>query len=141
MLPRPLPELLETVNAAVWGEIDKECPDGRNDRKPMISSLRRNLQREHMQRLLDLVLQTSDDTAAYKPISNLARMELRTLANRITTSLGKCGDKMDAYTKAHLSESKDRIERALEAGYTYNRAQPATRTILMIGKEGEASQP
>ncbi len=136
-----LPELLETVNAAVWGEIDKECPDGRNDRKPMISSLRRNLQREHMQRLLDLVLQTSDDTAAYKPISNLARMELRTLANRITTSLGKCGDKMDAYTKAHLSESKDRIERALEAGYTYNRAQPATRTIFMIGKEGEASQP
>ena len=68
-----LPELLETVNEAVWTELDKECPDDRNDRKPMISSLRRNLQREHMQRLLDLILETSDDTAAYKPISNLAR--------------------------------------------------------------------
>jgi hypothetical protein len=136
-----LPELLATVNAAVWGEIDKECPDDRNDRKPMISSLRRNLQREHMQRLLDLVLQTSDDTAAYKPISNLARMELRTLADRITASLGKCGDKMDAYTKAHLAESKQRIERALEAGYTYNRAQAPARTIFMIGKDADASQP
>ena len=86
-------------------------------------------------------MKTSDDTAAYKPISNLARMELRTLADRITASLGKCGDKMDAYTKAHLVESKERIERALEAGYTYNRAQPPQRTIFMLGKEAEAIQP
>ncbi len=66
-----LPELLGAVNAAVWSELNNDCPEGRNDRKPMISSLRRNLQREHMQRLLDLILEDSDSTAAYKPISNL----------------------------------------------------------------------
>ncbi len=135
-----LPELLETINKAVWTELDEECPEGRNDRKPMISSLRRNLQREHMQRLLDLILETSDDTAAYKPISNLARMELRTLSERIATRLAKCGEKMDAYTRAHLSETQDRIERALEAGYTYNTAPANMPVMMMFGKETESDE-
>ena len=136
-----LPELLKTIDEAVWSEIDEECPEGRNDRKPMISSLRRNLQREHMQRLLDLVLQTSEDTAAYKPISNLARMQLRKLVKRIDASIEKCSDKMDAYTKAHLSEIKERIQKALEAGYTYNSPQQMQLpSFFILGQEEEASQ-
>ena len=119
-----LPELLKTINSAVWSEIDKDCPDGRNDRKPMISSLRRNL-----------VLQ-NEDRAASKPISNLARMELRSLSNRINASIKKCGKKMDPYSLAHLTETKDRIERALEAGYTYNAAAPAPAGgFFFLGKE------
>ncbi len=108
----------------------------------MITSLRRNLQREHMQRLLDLILESSDDTAAYKPISNLARMELRTLSGRITATLEKCGKKMDAYTIAHLMEIKERIDRALEAGYTYNTATvPLPTMMLMFGKQpGDSEQ-
>ncbi|NND98745.1 MAG: hypothetical protein HKN47_15600, partial [Pirellulaceae bacterium] len=135
-----LPELLDTINKAVWNELDKDCPEGRNDRKPMISSLRRNLQREHMQRLVDLVLETSDDTAAYKPISNLARMELRTLASRIEASIDKCGKKMDAYSLAHLTEIKERISRALDAGYTYNAAKPQMPTMFLLGKEPSAGE-
>lgn len=136
-----LPELLGAINIAVWSELDRDCPEGRNDRKPMISSLRRNLQREHMQRLLDLILETSDTTAAYKPISNLARMELRTLSNRIDTSIQKCGEKMDAYSMAHLTETKERIDRALEAGYTYNGNKPNQPIMMMtLGKEGDQDQ-
>ena len=91
-----------------------------------------------MQRLLDLVLESSDDTAAYKPISNLARRELRTLSGRIKTMLDECGGSMDAYTNAHLTETKERIDRALEAGYTYNTGsgqQPMM--MLLLGKEGQ----
>ncbi|WP_145174722.1 zinc-dependent metalloprotease [Rubripirellula lacrimiformis] len=131
-----LPELLDSVSTAVWSELKEECPEGRNDRKPMISSLRRNLQREHMQRLLDLLLESSDDTAAYKPISTLARMQLRQISADIESSIKTCGGKMDAYTMAHLSEIKERIDRALEAGYTYNAGgsqQPAM--MFMLGKE------
>ncbi len=135
-----LPELLRTINAAVWSELDVECPDDRNDRQPMISSLRRNLQREHMQRLVDLILETSDDTAAYKPISNLARMELRGLVRRIDDRLAKCGAKMDAYSKAHLTESKERIERALSAEYTYNSAQAPVPTMMLIMGEQESEE-
>lgn len=137
-----LPELLASINKAVWSELDQDCPADRNDRRPMISSLRRNLQREHMQRLLDLILETSDDTAAYKPISNLARMDLRNLAGRIEASIEKCGEKMDAYTKAHLVETVERIERALEAGYTYNGGAAGRPTMLMMfGKDGQPLEP
>ncbi|MEM9645411.1 MAG: zinc-dependent metalloprotease [Planctomycetota bacterium] len=137
-----LPELLTTINSAVWTELEGDCPEGRNDRKPMISSLRRNLQREHMQRLIDLILEDSDDIAALKPISNLARMELRTLSGKIKLSLNRCAGKMDAYTVAHLTESKERIDRALEAGYTYNgggQAQVPT-ILMMLGKEPQTDQ-
>ncbi|MEM8667359.1 MAG: zinc-dependent metalloprotease [Planctomycetota bacterium] len=127
-----LPELLSEVNKAVWTELGEDCPPNRNDRKPMISSLRRNLQREHMQRLLDLVLESSDSTAAYKPISNLARAELRTLSSRIAAALDRCGKKMDAYTNAHLTETKERIDRALEAGYTYSASSAGISPLLML---------
>nr|WP_242631871.1 zinc-dependent metalloprotease [Rubripirellula amarantea] len=136
-----LPELLNTLNDAVWSELDADCPADRNDRKPMISSLRRNLQREHMQRLIDLILETSDRSAAAKPISNLARMQLRSLTKRIEGSIAKCGPKMDSYTIAHLTESQERIERALEAGYTYNggnKQQPIL--MMMLGKEHGKSE-
>ncbi len=132
-----LPELLETISKATWEELDMECPDGRNDRQPMISSLRRNLQREHLQRLMDLVLEQSDDTAAYKPISNLARQQLHTLAARIEKSVNRCGEKMDAYTSAHLAESKERIERALNASYTYNAGSQQVPMMILFGEQPE----
>ena len=49
-----LPELLGTVSTAVWTEIDKPAAGPFTDRKPMITSLRRALQREHLERLVDL---------------------------------------------------------------------------------------
>ncbi len=131
-----LPELLDTISTAVWTELSAPCPDARNDRQPMISSLRRNLQREHLQRLLDLVLEDSDDTAAHKPIGNLARMQLRSLKSRIEASLATCANKMDAYTVAHLTESQERIARALEASYSFNgKAQQQPTMMIMLGKE------
>ena len=114
-----LPELLGSVTSEVWTELDGDCPDDSSARKPMISSLRRNLQREHMQRLVDLILEDANDTAAFNAISNLARMELRSLASKVAGTLERCGEKMDPYSKAHLAETVQRVERALEAGYTY----------------------
>ncbi|TWT56365.1 zinc-dependent metalloprotease [Allorhodopirellula solitaria] len=127
-----LPELLSSITSSVWTELDQPCPEGRNDRKPMISSLRRNLQREHLQRLVDLILEDSPSTAAYSPITNLARMELRALAASMESTLKKCEGKMDAYTLAHLTESKERITRALEAGYTYGGNQQGAGLLMML---------
>ena len=131
-----LPELLETVGDAVWTELEKECPDNRNDRKPMISSLRRNLQREHLQRLVDLVLEETTTTAAYRPISNLARMQLKDTREAIVASLTKCGKKMDAYTRSHLREAEERIKRVLAAEYTYGgKPQPSFGNFFILGEE------
>jgi hypothetical protein len=42
---------------------------------------------------------------------------------------------MDAYTMAHLSETKERIDRALDAGYTYNAAATSAPVLMMLGRE------
>lgn len=129
-----LPELLSKVTTRAWTELENECPEGRNDRKPMISSLRRNLQREHLERLMDLVLESNDTTAAYKPISNLAGMQLRELKGKIEASIEKCGEKMDAYTKAHLVNSKEQIERTLTAQYSIGGAAVQQPMMMMFGQ-------
>jgi hypothetical protein len=115
-----LPELLETVNVSIWRELT-EVPDRAfTPRMPMITSLRRNLQREHLERLIDLTLPGSGFTAAYKPISNLAVVELRSIQKKIEQALEKVGPKADTYTRAHLAEAQARIAKALDAQVIYN---------------------
>ncbi len=133
-----LPELFNSISNAVWTEVHEECPENRNDRQPMISSLRRNLQREHIQRLIDLVLNDHGGTAAYKPIGTLARMELRNLKGEIEKSLETCGEKMDVYSSAHLSESLERISKVLEAGYMFGGGRQqsgGSQIIILSGQE------
>ncbi len=114
-----LPELLDTVSGAIWSELDS-APDKRyTPRDPMVSSLRRNLQREHMERLIDLSLGDGAG-AAGRPIANLSTMKLREIQAKIGKMVEKSGSKLDAYTLAHLTESKMRIDKALEAQYIYN---------------------
>jgi len=136
-----LPELLATINEAVWTELKEGCKEKCSVRQPMISSLRRNLQREHLERLVDLVVKSSDDTAAYKPISNLARMELQTLKSKLNAAIKEHGDMMDAYSKAHLNELEQRIASALTASYTYNGGSSQQSPILLMlnGQEEDRS--
>lgn len=50
-----LPEVLETIRAGIFEEVDKwQDRPPFTSRKPFISSLRRNLQREYVDRLVDL---------------------------------------------------------------------------------------
>lgn len=112
-----LPELLSTLTDSIWTELDGNDGGKGSARKPAISSLRRNLQREHMERLIDLTLPGSGFTAAYKPISTLARVELQ----KIHTKIGKAGEK-DPYTTAHLAATGEQIKKALDADYVFNQS-------------------
>jgi hypothetical protein len=115
-----LPELLDTISGAVWTELDN-VPDKRfSAREPMVSSLRRNLQREHMERLIDLLLDTQSMNAASKPIAQLAAAKLREINARIESVQKKANSNLDPYTSAHLAETHIRITKALEAQYLYN---------------------
>jgi hypothetical protein len=133
-----LPELLDKVSDAAWTEIHSECPDNCSNRKPMISSLRRNLQQEHVQRLIDLILEKNDRTAAFKPISDLARMHLVDLNRAIKSRLKSCQKKMDAYSRAHLEEAMTRIDSALKASYTYGSPQASGGQVIMLMGETPA---
>ncbi|MBI3462576.1 MAG: zinc-dependent metalloprotease [Planctomycetes bacterium] len=116
-----LPELLDALSAAIWSELDKKAESPSTARKPLISSLRRNLQREHLERLIDLSMPGAGDGAAYKPISNLATMKLRQLTGKINQAItGGAESMIDPYSLAHLTEAKLRIDKALDAQFIYN---------------------
>ncbi|MBL6845264.1 MAG: zinc-dependent metalloprotease, partial [Verrucomicrobiae bacterium] len=115
-----LPEILGEIRDAIWSELE-DFEDGKfTARRPMISSLRRNLQREHLERLIDLSMGDSYSSASYKPISNLATSQLRKLRDKIDGSLKDSDLNPDPYSAAHLSEASVRIEKALDADYIYN---------------------
>lgn len=135
-----LPELLDTVSAAVWTELDS-VPDKRfSAREPLVSSLRRNLQREHMERLIDLTLQKSFN-AAHKPIAQLAAARLRDIHGRIESVISKANSNLDPYTSAHLVEAKTRIGKALEAQYLANPPTVSLPPGLFPFLQAPAAQP
>ena len=115
-----LPEILGDIRSAVWSELENAKEGAFTARKPMISSLRRNLQREHLERLIDLSMGGGFSSASQKPISNLATSHLRDLKKQVDQVLEDEGVTPDPYSQSHLSEASIRIEKALDADYIYN---------------------
>lgn len=115
-----LPELLDTVSNEIWSELDQKPEKKYTDREPMISSLRRNLQREHLELLIDLSRSDYMGTAAYKPIATLVVEKLHEIKeNKIDPVLEESDENLDPYTKAHLKDASIQIKKALEAHYVY----------------------
>ncbi len=127
-----LPEILDTVSGEVWNELEQVPENAHTARMPAISSLRRNLQREHINRLVDLSLPGAGTSSAYKPISNLARLQLRQIQEKAAAFIEQAGDKLDPYSKAHLSDLETQINKALDAEYIYNADK--------IGRESNGSR-
>jgi hypothetical protein len=112
-----LNELLKTITQAVWKELDQPLTGEYSDRKNAISSLRRNLQTEHLQRLFDLASENKG-AAAMKPISNLASMTLLNLQEKLATASTQ--ENLDAYSKAHLLDALDRVKKFNDSTYVMN---------------------
>lgn len=131
-------ELMETVTGSVWSELE-DGADGRyTTRKPMISSLRRNLQREHLDRLIDMSMDNGGFNSASMAVKTLASMHLRQLGESITEAID-AGGRLDAYTMAHLQECGVRIEKALDADYIYNSEDMAGGggMTVIFGQQGQ----
>jgi hypothetical protein len=114
-----LPEVINSVTDSIFTELDGNVSGPFTGRKPMISSLRRNLQREMLGRLIDLTLPGGGGGSSGRAIATLSVFKLRQLNDKITTRL-KDASKLDPYTLAHLSEAQVRITKALDAQYIYN---------------------
>lgn len=115
-----LAELLDTVDKAIWVELQVKPDVTYTARKPLISSLRRNLQEEHLDRLVDLALPSSGGPTAQKTISNLAMMQIRDLKDRIAAALGSDPKRLDPYSRSHLEDSVAKITKLLESQMIYN---------------------
>lgn len=114
-----LPELLDAVAKEIWSELDAEAGKDYTARKPMISSLRRNLQDEHVELLIDLSKSSYGSTAAYNTISNLVTAKLREIQGKVDSAIKAHGQKLDPYTAAHLANARTQIQKALDAHYVY----------------------
>lgn len=112
-------EIMDTIFAGVWEELDKSPSKSYTNRESMISSLRRNLQRQHIERLVNLSNPSPAFGASGKPVSTLAVLQLRELDAKLGKSL-EAKNRLDRYTLAHLADSQQRVKQALEAQYIAN---------------------
>jgi len=105
-------ELVTTVTNNAWSECNPTNGSSRSDIK--ISSFRRNLQREHAERLIQLMLLDGMSSPSLRTIATLATAEL----NRVDTMCERALDRNpDTYTTAHLNDIRTRIARSLDAAY------------------------
>lgn len=98
-----IPELMETLSAAVWSELGTGVS---------VPAMRRDLQRAHLDRMVALVTEAPAGMPA--DARAVARMTLEQLVLGLDLALGSSA--LDAYTRAHFNESRVRAERALAAG-------------------------
>ncbi|MTJ11144.1 zinc-dependent metalloprotease [Anabaena sp. UHCC 0187] len=96
-----LPELFDTLQTGIWSEVLQ--PKG----KVQISSLRRGLQREYLEILMGMVLRKE---AAPEDARTLAWYKLKQLNSKLRRV-----NSQDEYTQAFLLETRDRIEKTLNA--------------------------
>ena len=112
-------EVVSTVGDSIWTELGTAPARRYSASEPFISSLRRNLQAEHVDRLIGLSQRGSMTGAAARPLNAICRAELRDLKGTIDGALSRGGANLDPYTLTHLSDLSIRIERALEAQQVY----------------------
>lgn len=135
-----LNELMQTINKSIWSELDK-LPEGKfTEREPAISSLRRNLQTEYLERLFDLATETKSSTAAMKPIANLAAMTLHELHEKLEAVSETDG--LDAYSKAHLVDSKHRVKKWIDSTFVMNQESGGGNSgfSFLFGQEAQRQQ-
>ncbi len=111
-----LPELFSGITDAVWTELDRNVGEKQwSNTDAFISSFRRALQREHLKRLIKLVLDA--DSGTPEDARSLARHHLGQINSGIQGVLQNAQGRLDDYSLAHLEESQVRVTKALDASF------------------------
>ena len=135
-----LAEHITDLADAIWSELDDKDRTGSNA-KPYVNSFRRNLQREHLNLLLQLIL-TEPGGMVPADANAIARLTAGKLSGKIAKVMK--GGKLDVATEAHLSDVKTRIDKALEAQYTLGGRGMSSMDFFWFFRQpesGPASEP
>ena len=111
-------ELFSTVGANVWAELGQ---------KKNIPTLRRQLQRTHLDAMINLAVNNS---AAPEDSRMLAGETLRQLKTAMAVAKAQSG--LDAYTRIHLTDTLAKIDRALDARLTISSAPSGGGNLLQM---------
>jgi hypothetical protein len=109
-------ELIRRLTASIFTEAEKMEGGQYTERKPAISSMRRNLQRIYLQRLSEIAMA---ERSAPPDVQSVSFAELKSLKEKIDKLLAG-NVNFDTYTKAHMQESSNRIAKVLDARLTLN---------------------
>jgi hypothetical protein len=107
-----IPELFATLTTAIWGEVmsgETAKPAGPRN----ITSVRRDLQRLYLNSLIRMVVGSQPETP--EDARTLARVTLVDLGADLDRALIRRGTELDPYTRAHLVDTRVRIDQALNA--------------------------
>jgi hypothetical protein len=107
-----MPEVFETLTQSVWAELGIGA-GAKQAHARNIRSVRRDVQRLHMNAMIALVVAPPAGTP--EDARSLARASLTALDRGLAHALEEDSSELDAYTRAHLADSRERIARALEA--------------------------
>ncbi|BAZ41717.1 hypothetical protein NIES4101_76850 [Calothrix sp. NIES-4101] len=101
-----IPELFDTLQSGIWTEVIKAKRENIK-----ISSLRRGLQRTYLDLLTGMVLRKEEGSRRIPDDARtLAWYKLKQLEEKL-----KSVNSNDEYTKAHILETRDRIDKILDA--------------------------
>jgi Met-zincin len=107
-----LPELFRRLSQSIWSELGQKGGPHPSPARNIVS-VRRDLQRLHLNAMVRMVLDPAPGTP--EDARSLARATLTDLGAGIDRALDARRDELDDYTRAHLADSRERITRALEA--------------------------
>jgi hypothetical protein len=111
-------ELLDRLSKAVCAEVGAIGPGQYTNRKPAVASLRRGLQRAYVTRLANLAMAAG---ASLPDAQAVARMQLRTLDEKIGGLLDRKDVTLDDTSRAHLTDLQARIQAVLDADLQLSR--------------------
>ena len=106
-------EIFETLMDAVYSDIE-ETSGNWTTRLPMISSMKRNLQAEMTDRLIDL---STGRVRMFRPVRTLALYHTRALHKQLGDILAR-STSLDVYSQSHLEDMHERLGKALDIVYT-----------------------
>jgi Met-zincin/Domain of unknown function (DUF5117) len=131
--PLKIAEIFRTLADGIFTEVASPPAEGASPYA--ISTIRRNLQRDYIKRLSNIVLGPKSDrsyggysfivvlggSSSYPPdAKNLARLHLDEIGQKIDKLLEQKSRKIDDTTLAHLKEIRFRIDKVLKAGLNAN---------------------
>ncbi len=130
--PLKMEEVFRSLTDGIWSDLDRlSKPATDKAAKPALSPIRRNLEREYLRRLSNIVLGSNassygdlygyvvftrgGNVSAPADARALARLHLKEIAGRISRVLETSNTTIDDTSRAHLEESRHRIAKVLEA--------------------------
>ena len=129
-------EMIRSVRDIVWSELTAgPATQPVSDSNPLIASERRSIQDTHLQYLI-ATAEAPLEMKLAPDVKNTARYALRELSGRIKAALDAGGESIDFASRAHLVESKSRIDRTLEKPITDPRG--GDRLLILQGDQRAA---